>query len=98
VPICDLGNSEEARRGAPKWTSAFKGRLEVGVAERFIPVEAPLHTRPLSRREAAFVTRRNALEIIPALAYRQPIVSGKMLIRWHMLADPEGLKRLSSTM
>jgi cytochrome P450 len=68
--------------------------LGIVVAERFIPVEAPLHTRPLSRIETAFVARRNVLEIIPALAYRQPIVSGKMLIRWHMLADPGGLKRV----
>ena len=30
----------------------------------------------------------------PALAYRQPIVSGEMLIRWHMLADPAGMKRV----
>ena len=34
------------------------------------------------------------LEIIPALCYRQPIVSGEMLMRWHMLADPGGLKRV----
>jgi len=64
------------------------------VAERFIPVEAPLHNRRLNRIETAFVARRNVLEIIPALAYRQPIVSGEMLIRWHMLADPGGLKRV----
>lgn len=62
--------------------------------ERFIPVEAPLHSRRLSRFETALVARRNALEIIPPLAYRQPIVSGEMLVRWHMLADPEGLKRV----
>ncbi len=64
------------------------------MAERFVPVEVPLHDRPLSRIETAFVARRNVLEIIPALAYRQPIVSGEMLIRWHMLADPGGLKRV----
>ncbi len=64
------------------------------MAERFIPVEAPLHNRRLNRIETAFVARRNVLEIIPALAYRQPIVSGEMLIRWHMLADPGGLKRV----
>jgi cytochrome P450 len=68
--------------------------LEIVVGERFIPVEAPLHSRPLSRLETAFAARRNVLEIIPALAYRQPIVSGEMLIHWHMLADPGGLKRV----
>jgi cytochrome P450 len=64
------------------------------VGEHFIPVEAPFHNRPLNRLEIALVARRNALEIIPALAYRQPIVSGDMLVRWHMLADPTGLKRV----
>lgn len=64
------------------------------MADRFVPVEAPVHDRPLGRIETAFVARRNVLEIIPALAYRQPIVSGKMLVRWHMLADPGGLKRV----
>ena len=62
--------------------------------DAFVPVGAPIHRRRLSRIETAFVARRNVLEIIPGLAYRQPIVSGDMLIRWHMLADPAGLKRV----
>lgn len=60
----------------------------------FIPVGAPVHRRRLSRLETALVARRNVLEIIPALSYRQPIVSGEMLLRWHMLADPGGMKRV----
>ena len=40
--------------------------------------------------ETAFIARRNVLATIPALAYRQPNVSGEMLVRWHMLADPSG--------
>jgi cytochrome P450 len=60
----------------------------------FIPVEAPVHRRRLSRIETALIARRNVLEIIPALAYRQPMVSGEMLLRWHMLADPAGMKRV----
>jgi cytochrome P450 len=60
----------------------------------FIPIGSPVHRRRLSRLETALVARRNVLEIIPALAYRQPIVSGEMLMRWHMLADPGGLKRV----
>ncbi|HLH10704.1 MAG TPA: cytochrome P450 [Methylovirgula sp.] len=59
-----------------------------------MPVDVRLAERPLSRIETAFVARRNALEIIPPLAFRQPIVSGEMLLRWHMLADPGGLKRV----
>ena len=60
----------------------------------FIPVGAPIHRRRLSRIETALVARRNVLEIIPALSYRQPIVSGEMLLRWHMMADPAGMKRV----
>ena len=60
----------------------------------FIPVSAPVHRRRLSRLETAFIARRNVLEIIPSYAYRQPIVSGDILVRWHMLADPAGMKRV----
>jgi cytochrome P450 len=48
----------------------------------------------LSRLETALAARRNVLELIPSLSYRQPIVSGEMLMRWHMLADPGGMKRV----
>ena len=64
------------------------------LSAEFIPIGSPVHRRRLSRLETALVARRNVLEIIPALAYRQPIVSGEMLMRWHMLADPGGLKRV----
>jgi cytochrome P450 len=60
----------------------------------FVPVGAPVHRRRLSRIETALIARRNVLEIIPALSYRQPIVSGEMLVKWHMLADPSGMKRV----
>ena len=64
------------------------------MTERFIPVGAPIHRRRLSRLETALAARRNVLELIPALSYRQPIVSGEMLMRWHMMADPAGMKRV----
>jgi cytochrome P450 len=64
------------------------------LTSHFIPAGAPIHRRRLSRIETALVARRNVLEIIPALSYRQPIVSGEMLLRWHMLADPAGMKRI----
>lgn len=63
-------------------------------ARLFVPVGAPVHQRVMSRLETAMAARRNVLEIIPALAYRQPIVSGEMLMRWHMLADPAGYRRV----
>jgi len=64
------------------------------VSDMFIPVGAPIHRRRLSRLETALAARRNVLELIPALSYRQPIVSGEMLMRWHMMADPAGMKRV----
>jgi cytochrome P450 len=48
----------------------------------------------LSRLEIALAARRNVLEIIPAISYRQPIVTGDALKRWHMLADPAGYRRV----
>ena len=66
------------------------------MADSFIPAGAPVHRRVLSRLETALAARRNVLELIPALAYRQPIVSGEMLMRWHMLADPGGYRRVMS--
>jgi cytochrome P450 len=64
------------------------------MSSSFTPVGAPIHRRQLSRLETAFVARRNVLELIPALSYRRPIVSGEMLMRWHMLADPAGMKHV----
>ena len=60
----------------------------------FVPVAAPVHRRRLSRIETALIARRNVLEIIPSFVYRQPIVSGDILVRWHMMADPAGMKRV----
>ena len=66
------------------------------MSDSFIPVGAPIHTRRLSRLETALAARRNVLELIPALSYNQGIVSGEMLMRWHMLADPGGYRRVMS--
>jgi cytochrome P450 len=60
----------------------------------FGPAGAPGHRRIMSRLETALAARRNVLEIIPPSAYRQPIVSGEMMRRWHMLADPDGYRRV----
>ena len=66
------------------------------MADNFVPAGAPIHTRVMSRLETALAARRNVLELIPALAYQRPIVSGEMLLRWHMLADPAGYRRVMS--
>ena len=64
------------------------------MSESFIPAAAPVHLRPMSRLAIALAARRNVLEIIPAISYRKPIVTGEVLRRWHMLADPAGYKRV----
>jgi cytochrome P450 len=66
----------------------------VPVSDNFIPVAAPVHQRRLSRLAIALAARRNVLEIIPAISYQRPIVTGETLRRWHMLADPAGYKRV----
>ncbi len=59
-----------------------------------LPVSADLATRPLGIRGVVRTARRNLLEIIPVLATRQPMVSGKMVRRWHMVMDPQALRRV----
>ena len=60
----------------------------------FVPVHVRPVTKPLSLPEIAIRARRNALETMPALAYRQPIVSGRTFTRWHIVTDPEALRRI----
>lgn len=58
------------------------------------PVKVPLATRPLGIVGTAMTARRNLLELIPAIATRQPIVSGQTGVRWHMVMDPASLRRI----
>lgn len=58
------------------------------------PVKVPLATRPLGLLGTAMTARRNVLELIPAIATRQPMVSGKTGVRWHMVMDPGALRRI----
>ncbi|GHD99136.1 cytochrome P450 [Defluviimonas sp. 20V17] len=58
------------------------------------PVSVPLVTRPLGLWGSLKHARRNLLEIIPEIATRQPIVSGRTGIRWHMVMDPESIRRI----
>ncbi len=51
-------------------------------------------TEPLSLLQTIRAARRNVLELIPELAYKQPIVSGRMGARWHMVQDPVSLRRI----
>jgi cytochrome P450 len=38
--------------------------------------------------------RRNVLEVIPSICYVQPMITGRMGSRWHMVQDPVAMKRL----
>jgi cytochrome P450 len=39
-------------------------------------------------------SRRNVLSIIPPIATRQPMVSGRTGKRWHMVMDPDAIRRV----
>ena len=58
------------------------------------PVKVPLATKPMSILQSLGYARRNVLSILPEIATRQPMVSGKTGIRWHMVMDPPSLKRV----
>lgn len=60
----------------------------------FEPPKVAVATRPLSIPAILRAARRNLLEIVPELALKQPMVSGRTVARWHMLMDPGGLKRV----
>ncbi|MBY6122663.1 cytochrome P450 [Mameliella alba] len=59
-----------------------------------LPVRVPLVTRPLGLWDSLQATRDNVLSIIPEVALRRPIVSGRTGKRWHMVMDPEAIRRV----
>ncbi|MEO8529730.1 MAG: cytochrome P450 [Deltaproteobacteria bacterium] len=58
------------------------------------PVRVPLHKPPLGLLESVRTGRRNVLELIPDIATKVPILSGRTVKRWHMIMDPGALKRI----
>ena len=65
------------------------------IGSRMHPVKAPLATKPLGLLQSVRAARRNLMEIIPELATRQLMVSGRMAsVRWHMVMDPQGLQHI----
>lgn len=52
------------------------------------------HRQPLSAWESVQAAKRNVLEIIPAICYQQPMITGRMGSRWHMVQDPAAMKRI----
>ena len=57
-----------------------------------IPARVPLHSVPLGILGSLKAGRRNVLELIPEIATRVPMLSGKTGKRWHMVMDPGALK------
>lgn len=57
-----------------------------------LPVRAQLATRPLGLWASLKAARRNLLEILPLIAVKQPMVSGKTGLRWHMVMDPDAIR------
>ena len=55
----------------------------------------PPAVKPLGVVASLKAVRNNVLNIIPAIAYTQPIVTGTTgPARWHMVQGPEGMKRV----
>ncbi|WP_375692082.1 cytochrome P450 [Pseudooceanicola sp. LIPI14-2-Ac024] len=59
-----------------------------------LPVRVPLVTAPLGFFGSLRAARRNVLGIIPEIATTQPMVSGRMGVRWHMVMDPAAIRRM----
>lgn len=58
------------------------------------PVKAALVRAPLGLFKSLAAARRNLLTIIPEIAVHQPIVSGKVGVRWHMVMDPDAIRHI----
>jgi cytochrome P450 len=59
-----------------------------------VPVSVPLHNTPMGLLASARAGRENVLELIPEIATRQPMISGRTGARWHMVMDPSALKHV----
>jgi cytochrome P450 len=58
------------------------------------PVRVPLATEPLGIFGTLRAGRRNVLELIPEIATHAPIISNTRGKRWHMILDPDALRRV----
>lgn len=59
-----------------------------------LPVHPDLHKVPLGLLASLKAARNNLLEILPYIAVKQPMVSGKTGLRWHMVMDPDAIRRM----
>ncbi|EPX86846.1 cytochrome P450 [Salipiger mucosus] len=58
------------------------------------PVRAPLATQPLGVLGSLRAARSNLLSIIPEIATRVPMISGRTGARWHMVMEPGAIRRM----
>ncbi|NSX53903.1 cytochrome P450 [Parasulfitobacter algicola] len=60
-----------------------------------IPARVPLVTQPMGVWQSLQTARKNLIEIIPDIATKQPMITGKTaIVRWHMVMDPDGNRRV----
>ncbi|MFP1643846.1 cytochrome P450 [Pontitalea aquivivens] len=59
-----------------------------------LPARVPLATRPLGVLGSLRVARQNLLRLIPEIATHAPMISGWTGARWHMVMDPDALRRI----
>ncbi|MBU2941395.1 cytochrome P450 [Shimia thalassica] len=59
-----------------------------------LPAYVPFATEPLGLMGSLRAARTNLLSILPELAVRQPMVSGRTGIRWHMVMEPGAIRRI----
>lgn len=65
-----------------------------GAAQPTLPVRVPLAKEPLGVFASLRAGRRNVLELVPEIATRAPILSGRTGKRWHMVMDPDALRQI----
>ncbi|MBV7380485.1 cytochrome P450 [Maritimibacter dapengensis] len=59
-----------------------------------LPVAVPISSRPRGFLAGVRAMQRNALALLPKIAFTQPIVSGHVVRRFHMVMDPPSLRRI----
>ena len=59
-----------------------------------LPARVPLSNTPLGVFGSLRAARRNVLGLVPEIATHAPMISGQTVRRWHMVMEPEALKRI----
>ncbi len=68
--------------------------MDIAPRNLALPARVPLADRPLGIWASFRTGQRNLLELIPEIATRQPMVSGRLVKRWHMVMDPGANRRI----